>query len=63
MNLHPEVTILLHGAHTKDEAVVIVIVTGTGAVNERAVDEEDQTTGHHQAIVTREGKGEGMHML
>jgi len=66
MNLHPEVAqdiIHLHGALMKDEAVVIVtvIVTDIGAVNERAAaDEEDQTTGHHQAIVTKAGKEEGV---
>ena len=65
MSLHPEVTIHLHGAPTRDgvavTAIVTVIVTDTGAVNERAVvDEEDQITGLHQAIVTRAGKGEGV---
>lgn len=69
MSLHPEVTIHLHGAPTKDgvavTAIVTVIatenVTDTGAVNERAVvDEEDQIIGLHRAIVTRAGKGEGV---
>lgn len=63
---HLEVTIRLHGAPMRDGAVVTVTVTetgivkDTGAVNETAADEEDQSTGHRQAIVTRAGKGEGM---
>lgn len=69
MSLHPEVIIHLHGALTRDGVVVTAIVTviatenvtDTGAVNERAVvDEEDQITGLHRAIVTRAGKGEGV---
>lgn len=66
MNLHPpEVIIHLHGALTMDEAVVTVTetVTGIGAVNERAADEEDQNTGRHQAIVIRAEKGEGVCVL
>ena len=68
MNPHPEVTIHLHGAPMRGGAVVTVIVTvteiatDTGAVNERATaDEEDRSTGHHQVIVTRAGKGDGMY--
>ena len=48
-----------------DEAAVIVtvtvIVTDTGAVNERAAGEGDQSTGHphRPVIVTKAGSGEG----
>lgn len=67
MSLHLEVIIHHHhGALMMDEAAVIVIATVTeivtdiGVVNEMAADEEDQSTGHRRAIVTRAGKGEGL---